>query len=76
MIGEIFDSFGRLGVFLFNVLMLPLSIYAIMMIMNWDWVKSGVAALILSAIPTIGSIGNLVLAVIGLYFVIQNWPIF
>ncbi|TAH36098.1 MAG: hypothetical protein EYC62_03085 [Alphaproteobacteria bacterium] len=74
MIGNIFSAFGKTLGWIFNILMLPLSIYALMQIMGWDWVKSGVAALILTAVPVIGSIGNLLLAFIGIYFVTMNWP--
>lgn len=74
MIGNIFSGIGKTTIFLFNILVLPLTIYAIMQIMMWDWVKAGVAALILASIPLVGSIGNLLLAFAGLYFVAMNWP--
>ncbi len=74
MIGNIFNAFGKTAGWIFNILMLPLTMYAFMQIMGWDWVKAGVAALILSAIPVLGSIGSLVLALAGLYFVWMNWP--
>ncbi len=59
-----------MGVFIFNLLLLPLTIYALMQLMGWDWVKAGVAALILAAIPVIGAIGGLALAFAGLYFLL------
>jgi len=70
---QIFEAMGRTAMLIFNVAMLPLSIYAIMNIMGWDWIKAGVGALILSAMPMIGSIGNLILAIAGIYFVVMNW---
>lgn len=70
----VFGFVGRLANLIVNMLLLPLSIYAVMQIMGWDWVKAGVAALIIAYLPIIGLIGNLVLAFAGGYFVIMNWP--
>jgi hypothetical protein len=73
MIGNIFGLFGRSAIFIFNICMLPLTIYALMVWQGWDWVKAGVAALILAAIPVIGAIGSLALAVMGLYFLALHY---
>lgn len=73
MIG-ILEAFGKFGLLLFNIAMLPLAIYAIMQLTGWDWVKAGVGALILTVVPLIGSLANLLFAMLGFYFVLQNWP--
>jgi hypothetical protein len=71
---RIFGFIGNIASFIVNLLLLPLSIYGLMQIMGWDWVKAGVAALIVSVLPFFGSVGNLLLAACGVYFVIINWP--
>lgn len=60
------------GIFLVNLLTIPLAIYALMQIMGWDWVKAGVACLLLAILPVIGPIINLGLAVTGGYFLYLN----
>ena len=68
MIGNIIGGIGRTAVFIFNILMLPLAIYGLMIWQGWDWVKAGVAALIIAFIPAIGSLGLLGLAIMGIYY--------
>ncbi len=70
----LFRFIGDMTSFIVNLLLLPLSIYGLMQIMGWDWWIALIGAIIVSMLPFFGSVGNLLLAACGAYFVIIHWP--
>lgn len=68
MIGNLIGGLGKMAVVIFNICMLPLAIYALMVHQGWDWMKAGVAALIVAFIPVFGSLALFALAIAGLYY--------
>lgn len=69
-IRDIVEILGAYTFILLMILIAPLGVYGIMNLFDFEWWKAGIAFILIQMIPFVNTVGTLILALIGFYYLI------